>query len=44
MAHSMNDANEAEPLNFDRYESQLTKLSKNKQLSEFAIATCEKEF
>lgn len=31
-AHSMNDVNEAEPLNFDRYESQLTKLAKAGQL------------
>ena len=39
----MEEINEVEDLNFDRYESQLTKLSKGGQLKQFAIATFEKE-
>ena len=42
-AYTMEDINEVEDLNFDRYESQLTKLSKGGQLKQFAIATFEKE-
>lgn len=41
--YTMEEINEVEDLNFDRYESQLTKLSKGGQLKQFAIATFEKE-
>jgi len=39
----MQEIEEVEALNFDRYEKQLSKLAKGGELNKFAIATCEKE-
>jgi len=39
----MQEIEEIEALNFDRYEKQLSKLAKGGELNKFAIATCEKE-
>ena len=41
--HTIEELNEVEPLNFDRYEKQLSKLAKGSELSNFVMATCENE-
>ena len=39
--YTMQEIEEVEALNFDRYESQLSKLAKGGELNNFAISTLE---